>query len=297
VLTTRKLSLLRYVAEYRSPTLYHLATLAELSPKTTRREMRELFDHCLVDVVPVPRAAVGEPTRANGPELLYGSAPNVYTLTRVGLKVLQTTDETEPVRLPAERYGPRNTLFLMHELALRDVRVHFELSARRHEGHRLQAWYDGPAAEIDLKRTQPPKVLRPDAWLVYGVTAGLKESVLVSFVELDRGTERGARRWKEKVAAYEALFQSGRLQDTTGYTRARVLVVVPDARRRDHLAALITDHAAPALRDRFWLAERSILSTPDIFQMGWRQAGSQLIQPLLRPQAGPPHGEADRARR
>ena len=63
--------------------------------------------------------------------------------------------------------------------------------------------------------------------------------MLVGLVEVDRGTERGDRRWQEKLEAYAALFAGGSLQAATGYRNARILVVTSDARRRDQLAAFI----------------------------------------------------------
>jgi len=275
-ITPQRLTLLRQVARLRISSLPQLATLACLSQKRARRSLRALFDHGLVDVIAVPRVALADPGELNAPALLYGSAPNLYAITRAGLKVLEELGVVEDVPPPG-RFGPRNSLFLAHELAVRDVRVWLELTARQYSGHSLEAWHDGAAAEVDLRRSLPPRKARPDAWFLYR----LRERTLVGLLELDRGTERGSRRWGEKLQAYEALFASSRLREVTGYANARVLVVTFSARRRDLLANLIAKHAKTELAGRFWLAERSVLKSYDLNYQGWRQPGNPLLHSLV----------------
>src|SRR5206468_1176091 len=126
------------------------------------------------------------------------------------------------------RWGARTSAYIGHELAIRDFRIWAELSARHHPGHQLERWRDGAAAEIRLPRTQRPRVLRADSWFEYRIG----ERSLISFLEIDRSTERGSKRWLEKLAAYQALFEAGLVRETTGFVRARVLVLTLDARRR-----------------------------------------------------------------
>jgi hypothetical protein len=276
VLTPQKLDLLQYVADYRIVSLPQLARLASLTPKSARWHLRTLFDSGLVEVVPVTRVALADPGGVHAADLLFGSAPNVYTLTRVGMRRLYEYGLIERIG-STPPYGPKNSLFLAHELAVRDVRVWLEVAARGAEEHALLQWHDGAEAEIDLKRTQYPKVVRPDAWFVYG----LGERVLVGLVEVDRGTERGDWRWKEKLVAYEALYGSDRLNEVTGYVNARVLVVTPDTRRRDRLAEFIGAHAASGIASRFWLAECLVLRQRDLTPSQWVQVGSPMLRALI----------------
>ena len=129
--------------------------------------MRALFDAGLVDVLPVSRAALAPPGAPNDASLLYGSAPNIYASTSRGLETLHwaglTERRIEVKKKPA--YGPKNSLFLAHELAVRDVRVWLELTARK-GGHVLEQWQDGEGATIDLERERSPFAVRPDAWFV-----------------------------------------------------------------------------------------------------------------------------------
>ena len=279
--------MLRYLAELRFLSLPQLARLCcpaerrDLSEKAARRHLRALFDAGLVDVLPVSRAALAPPDAKNDAALLHGSAPNVYVPTKEGIRLLcraGNVGEEQAVR-PAPSYGPRNTLFLAHELAVRDVRVWLEEICRR-SGHELESWRDGKAALIDLGRIGTSQVVRPDAWFALRLSISEKRTVLVGLVEVDRGTERGDRRWKEKLDAYGLLYSGTTLREVTGYVNARVLVVTPCVHRRDRLAAFIGQEGC-ALAPRIWLAERSVLSRTDLGEQSWRRGDDSFLHPLV----------------
>lgn len=286
VVTPPKRALLEAVARLEVASLPQLARLTGPSEQSARRHLRELFDHGLVRVIPVSRFVLADGEAANDASLLFGSAPNIYTLTRRGARELERVGGRPPERL-RERYGPRNTYFLAHELGIRDVRVWLELTARRHPGHTLERWEDGGAAEISLESpatvTLPggkSGVLRkvlPDAWFVYRLPAG----VLVGFVEVDRGTERGERRWGQKLAAYTRLLTSGELKRVTGYHRARILTFTPAAARREVLARFIERDAPPETVASFWFTAPDGWSAPDFSTPCWRRGGTTELQPLL----------------
>ncbi len=291
-LTPAKVQMLRFLAECRFLSLPQLARLvcpAErtgLSEKSARRHMRGLFDAGLVDVLPVSRLALAAPDAPNDQTLLYGSAPNVYVPTARGMALLAEAGIMDKgvLRRPPPSYGPRNSLFLAHELAVRDVRVWLEGAARASGGEqRVLEWKDGEDAAIDL---DGGRRVRPDAWFVYLVKEPVQQEgkpvVLVGLVEVDRGTERGDRRWGEKLDAYGELFASGRLQQVTGYVNARVLVFTPEARRRDQLAGFIRESGRDVAA-RFWLAEQAVMETLDLMRPVWVQAASRKLQPLILP--------------
>lgn len=280
--TPQQAALLRYLGAWGFATTPQLAALACPSPKSARRSLRHLLDRGWIEVIPIPRIALVDPARQGDPSLLYGSAPNLYMLTRAGFRILEELGEAEGLTKRGEA-RPRSNLFLAHELLIRDVRVWLELAARRYS-HQLASWCDGAEAVINLRTSQTPKVVRPDAWFVYR----FQERALVGLLEVDRGTERGTERWRAKLQAYHRLYQSGRLQEVTGYQHARILVITPDARRRTRLAELIEqqtrERRAPELAARFWLAERSILNCPDLTSVAWEQPQSRALQPLLPPE-------------
>jgi hypothetical protein len=287
-LTPVRLEILRFLAELRFLSLPQIAKLCcpasrqDLSEKSARRHMRALFDAGLVDVLPVSRAALAPLGAPNDASLLYGSAPNVYAPAARGLETLHRAGfadkQAEGRKKPS--YGPRNSLFLAHELAVRDVRVWLELAARN-GGHGLENWQDGEEAAIDLERERAPLAVRPDAWFVLR----LDQAVLVGLVEVDRGTERGDRRWQEKLDAYRALLTGGRLPAVTGYVNARVLVIAPDARRRDRLAGAITEAGAD-VASKFWFAERTVLDEANLLLPRWRQQTDQPLRSLIGPVSG-----------
>ena len=293
-LTPTRVEILRHLAELRFLSLPQIARLCcpsgrrDLSEKSARRQMRALFDGGLVDVLPISRAALAPPGAPNDASLLYGSAPNVYMPTARGLDFLHRAGLAGPSGASRKKpaYGPRNSLFLAHELAVRDVRVWLELAARS-GGHEVERWHDGEEAVITLGRERGPSVVRPDAWFVLR----LGRAVLVGLVEVDRGTERGDRRWREKLGAYGTLFSSGHLNAVTGYVNARVLVLTPDARRRDRLCEMVGQAAEP-LASRFWFASTSALDQPDLGDGQWRRYGVADVQPLVAPEAL--HGTPER---
>ena len=282
-LTPIKRELLRYLAECRILSLPQLASFVQLSEKGARRQMRQLFDAGLVDVVPVSRAALAPDGALNDETLLHGSAPNLYVPTVAALKVLVEagTLGRHYLKRAIPAYGPKNGLFLRHELLVRDVRVWLELLARGGHGRTIR-WEDGADAALDLQEEKLAKVVRPDAWFAFEITMSERPATLVGLVEVDRGTERGKSRWSEKLLSYHALFASQRLPELTGYVNARVLVLCPDAARRDLLVSLIEELAGSnGLASRFWLAAMATLSEASLADSVWRVPGRTGLVPLL----------------
>lgn len=285
-LTPVRVQILRYLVELRFLSLPQIAKLCcpserqDLSEKSTRRHMRVLFDAGLVDVLPVSRAALVPSSTPNDASLLYGSAPNLYAPTKGGLETLHRAGliEREAMKRPPD-YGPKNSLFLAHELAVRDVRVWLELTARDN-GYELECWRDKEAAAISLNRDQQPLQqpfsVRPDAWFVLR----LSQAVLVGLVEVDMGTERGERHWREKLDAYATLFTSGCLPAVTGYVNARVLVVCPNEKRRDQLALFLA-RVDSTLAERFWVTDHRILGERSLTQVQWRRSHLIKLCPLV----------------
>ncbi len=296
-LTPVKVQMLRYLAEMRFLSLPQLARLCcpaeredgareDLSRKSARKHLRALFDAGLVSVLPVSRLALAPPSAANDASLLYGSASNVYAPTTEALQLLLRAGlvEREWAKRPPVVYGPKNSLFLAHELQVRDVRVWLEKCAAASGGEqKLLTWKDGQDAVIKLGEAAPFQV-RPDAWFVYQVRpahSGNKPTVLAALVEVDRATERGDRHWAEKRTAYDALFAGDFLQTVTGYMNARVLIFTPNTRRRDSLAQFIKNQGGLAIT-KFWLVDCNELLRLTVHDDSWRKADSSALNPLLQ---------------
>ena len=277
-LTPAKVALLRYIALYSVVSLPQLARLAEISPKSARRHLRELFDSGLTDVIAVARIALAAPSDTTDPSLLYGSAPNLYRTTKAGLRLLMQHDFLETEVKPAADYGPTNSYFLAHTLAIRDVRIWLELSARRITGQELLAWREGSEAYLPLEGGAKPRCVRPDSWFVYGVG----ERKLVGLVEIDRGTERGMRQWGRKIEDYRTLFETNALKNGTGYANARLLVFTNTERRRNSLTHLLEENASASLTTRSWLTVQSTTERVGLSELVWRRPAITGLHPLLK---------------
>ena len=273
-LTPLKLAALEWVGELRVCTPVQIARVTRLTLKSAREHLRNLYDMGLVERIGIPRAALADPEQALDPALLYGRAPTIYTLTREGAKVLvqQGLAEPEHVR-DIPRYGPGNSFHLAHTLAIKDVAVWLEVVAKSYGHEGLEDWREGKAAVVGNAW--------PDALFLYRLPA----AVLVGLLEVDRGTERGDRWWKEKFARYAAIFRSDLILEATGQKTARVIVVAPSARRRDGISALLSGLllGADVPPERFWIAERAVLAGTDLSAPVWRVAGFEGLHPLVKP--------------
>lgn len=265
-----KMEILEVLAECTILSLPQVAQLTDRSLKSTRDHLRDLFDMGLVKLIAVPRVALAGARDRNDHTLLYGRAPNIYTLTREGVKVLSEEELIDPETLaPIPDYGPRNSRLIAHELKVRDVRVWLKRLLSTYPSHRLSHFETGTI--IDLNRPEFPRKLLPDAWFIYEF--GTRR--VVGFVEVDRGTERGTRRWEEKVSGYMSLFsRRDLLKEVTGFELARLLVITPDLNRTARLCELILSLSAP-LAQRTWLAPESALLEASLSAPLWYQPGGQ----------------------
>lgn len=269
-----KAELLGYVAGFAPVSLPQLALLVGLSPKATRRHLRVLFDAGVVELLPAPREQLATPA---GRAAHGGSAPNLYGPTPAGLRALRDAGLAEGTGSVRCRHEPRGGYFLAHTLAVTDVRVWLVRCARRRPEHALERWCSGEEASVALPLGAPARALRPDAWFAYR----LGPTVLAAAVEVDRGTERGDRRWAEKAAAYGALFELGLQHQGTGYRNARVLVTAPDHRRRDGLTERIYRLAPPGLAERFWVTAHGTLGSADLEAVAWARPGVEGLHSLV----------------
>lgn len=270
-ITANGFELLGYVADYGLISLPQLARLSERSEKSARRLMRALYDSGLVEVVPVCRAALVAESSPSA-SVLFGSAPNLYKLTRHGGKLL-IDEGLREVYKSAPDVGPL-AVGLRHFLGANDVRIWLERTVRHNPNHSLVRWSAGQEASLNIHNRI---VVKPDSWFIYRIGP----AVLVGLLEYDRSTERGSFRWRQKVEGYEALFSAGRLRQLTGYSNARILVIVQDHRRRERLAELLTELAPSGLCSRFWLCDADGIEEPGFDRSVWRVPRRPRLQPLL----------------
>ena len=279
-LTPLTIARLHTVAALQPLTVFQLRDVTGCSERAARDALRILFHHGLVARAGVPRAALADPDESNDARLLWGRAPTIYTLTRDGLHMLVATGKCgrDGYGVP-ERYGPKNWLFLAHELQIRDVRGWLARVSRAYPAHPgVQAWAMGKAAWVE---TVPGQQLRPDARFAYRLPSG---NTLFRFVEVDRGTERSPARWEDKFQRYMALLpDKERMRQATGYEMGRVLVIAPNVQRREQLWEWLSGWTAgqQGAADRFWVVQRSVLDKVDLAAAAWRVAGRADLLPLV----------------
>lgn len=263
---------LEVLAQVDVASLPQLAEYVGQSAKTTRERMRRLFDGRAVDIIPCTRAALGQDI---GPADVLGSAPNVYAINPAGRSAAGLMT---PLWARASRLGPQSALFLAHALAVTDVLLWLTACERHDPSVSLSSWRAGAQAAIPATRHLASVTARPDAWFAAACGPG----VLVGLVEVDRSTEPLAgRRWADKLSQYEALFDSAGIKRATGYSNARLLVIVPDSARRQRLCSYIEAYASPSLASRCWLAERTVLHVPHFGAPLWLRPGRTALVPLV----------------
>lgn len=205
----------------------------ERSEKSIARSLRRLFDGGLLDNVAVPRMAV-DADAPNDHTLLHGSAPNLYLINRAGGQVLVDGGHLDELPAPPPSFGPKNALFLRHELAVRDVYVWARRLAHQAKG----ALHFTPECPI-LHGTKPDALFK----------LPIQNGAVRGFVECDMGTERLTPRWASKVAGYARILAEA---------PARVLVVAPDKQRCWELSQYVREQT-PAAWDHFWFASFSLV--------------------------------------
>jgi hypothetical protein len=268
-MTAKKARLLEYIGECGMLTTEQVVRIAGVSPKSAYNHLRDLHDLGLVGRVAVPYASLA-PAGEDGSSLAWGPGQNVHVPTKAGLAWLRESGRLSPEaaarRVPD--FGPKNALFLAHELLVRDVRVWLELCARAHGGS-VELWKDGTAAHVG------PALA--DALFVYRLPGGGK--VLPCLVEADRGTERGGR-WGRKAEDYAAIRGSQALFEATGGRMAfRLAVVAPEPARRARVAA---DLAATEVSEIAWVAVRGDLLEGGLDRPVWQRPGEGLsLSPLV----------------
>lgn len=257
-LTGLKLRVLAAIADLEIATPAQLAGMTAIGLQGVQRHLRDLFDMGLVERSGVPRSAFATPEQANDHTLLHGRAPTIYAVSKEGKGLLLESGAREQVTL-LPRFGPKNTLFLAHEVQVRDVRVWLERAKRRYGHEGVTLWETGRDACIGEAR--------PDALFVYRI----RERALVGIVEVDRGTEKSPARWKDKFQQYAPLFLSDHIKKATGFQNARVIIVTPDPARTQAIGSVLTsllpDRRVP--EERYWITERKTLDADDLSAPAW----------------------------
>lgn len=262
VMTQIKRKILLQVAECWFLTTPQVASMMGISEQATRNHLRDLLDMQYLEGRGVDRSTLASPDEANDHHLLGGRAPTVHVPTPVGFtwlvhhKYMRRADVRE-----APNIGPKNKLFLPHEVQARELQIWLTQVHKAHPDHDGVQWAKyGTDTWINLGKDHYPMEVRPDATLVYH----FENAGMAVFLEVDRDTETKRKTWEDKFREYEALFQTTLIHEITGFKTARIIVTAPDAPRRDWIARILNDMYQDTTMppNRFWLVTESDLKIP-----------------------------------
>ncbi|GAA4898509.1 replication-relaxation family protein [Streptomonospora salina] len=217
-LTPRDYTLLDTLHTHRLLTTHQVAALF-FTTRTSRRARTRLLT--------LHRIGVLERFR---PHAATGSAPWCWVLAPAGAHLLARHRE-EPVAELAPRaeraLDLAHSARLHHHIGLRDTLVATTLTARHHQGHTLEIWWDEARCAQEWGAH-----VRPDAFLRYRHPTGL----LDAFLEHDTGTEP-----LDRVAAKLAGYQ--RLAAATRITTPVLITTTSPARETNLATRLAAEHA------------------------------------------------------
>jgi len=199
------------------------------------------------------------------------ASPILYLLDKAGNDHLIKYHGFSEKRWTAKRkkvgYG-----HLEHLLEVNDFRIIFSLGCQ-HQGFSLEQWIDDMSFHksydtITVEGYDTPVAVQPDGYTVIQ-TAGNKQ--LHFFIELDRGTETIREKFKKKMAAYHAYFDSQLILKRFGTKDIRVLIIA-HSEKRAHNLKKITE--ATGGQNRYWFTSVPALTPENIFANPvWNKAG------------------------
>lgn len=163
-------------------------------------------------------------------------------------------------------------LFLRHLLAVNDVRVAFEVTARSNPNHELLLWLGEQEAKDTYTWGYEQKTLAPDAYGRYR----FGDRVASFFVEVDQAT-MSLKRWRDKVDRYLEYADSGRYEERFGMKHFRVVVVTTTQKRLANLKATVEGSTSAF----FWFVPLSDLQATGVLAEVWQRSGSRERQGLL----------------
>jgi hypothetical protein len=162
---------------------------------------------------------------------------------------------------------------LPHLLEVDAVHIRFVTAERAEGGYRMLGWipqYHG----IWRKLSEVGLPFRPDGYVTY-----TKDSVVFhSFVEIDRGTERGSI-LGNKLYVYDEYAESGGFEQHFGASRFRVLFVAGSMRRAGQLLRAMARYQ----RDLFWVTTAREFFTEPLFDPHWRTPSTDVALALDTP--------------
>lgn len=246
-LTERDIDVIEAVHLYRILRQDQIQLLFFPTKNKAQRALARLYDHAFLERKFLP--------------VLYGRSPTLYVLDKRGADLLRSERGYEDL-VWYNSSKDLKTDFIEHTAALNDFRLSIVVSARR-QGLEVITWASETQLKADYDRVRLANARRPvsvipDGYFVLNTSHGKAHF----FVEIDRGTET-LQRFKQKVRAYVAYYESGAYQQRYGTNSLRILTVVTGEGRLANLRIAtqqVTEETSG--RRRFWFALASDL-TPE----------------------------------
>jgi Replication-relaxation len=286
-ITERDVEIVRQVARHRFLRSTHISQLLDASHKKILERLSPLYHAGYLDR---PRAQLEYHVRGGG------SAPLVYALGNRGAQLLAARDGYGAADVDwAYKNSETGREFILHTLAIADVRVALAVACHRHGGislihqdqlleslpaetraarnpwaWRVRAPHNGGFAEIGIL---------PDIVFALKFPDGRRRAF---FVECDRGTMPVERSnldqtsMVRKFLAYEATRKQGLHSQRFGWKAFRTLIITSNTDRITNMRAVIQRTPAIAGSPLFLFADHAALLDSDILAHGWRDATGKL---------------------
>lgn len=265
-LTERDKEIIHAVHMYRVLRQDQLEQLFSRSKSVMQRVLVRLYDHGFLERKFLP--------------ILGWNSPTLYVLDRKGADLLRAEYGLEDLVW----YNTSKDLkmdFLEHTTAINDCRISITNAATA-AGYELLKWlteadlkadYDRVGIRAPSGKTQSVSLI-PDSYFVLKTPNGYAHF----FLEVDRGTETTGR-FKTKILAYMAYYQSGAYERRYGSKSMRIVTVTKGKKRLDGLKQATEEVGG---KRRFWFALGSDLTADTILHLPlWYVAGEQELSALI----------------
>ena len=282
-ITERDINIIREVARHRFLRSTHLFALIRGPHKKISERLGPLYHAGFLDR---PRSQIEYHVRGGG------SAPLVYALGERGARLLKIQDGLDKADLDwARKNHTSGREFILHTLAIADLRVALTIACRQHRGLTLLE----PDQLLLAAPDETQEALSPWSWRVriqhrgsvqeigllpdYAFALILPDGRRRPFVvEIDRGTMPVERAMLDRSSMLRKFlaYEGGRKQELHtsrfGWRNFRVLVVTSSEERAETMRALISRTPALNSSPLFLFADHETLMQADILGSAWTAA-------------------------
>lgn len=280
-ITTRDVEIIRQVARHRFLRSTHLFQLIGGSPQKISERLGPLYHAGFLDR---PRSQLEYHVRGGG------SAPLVYALGKRGAQLLKIQDGLDNADVDwARKNHKTGREFILHTLAVADLRVALTVACRECKGYSVQEPDELlAAAPEETQRARSPWLWRvkvqhkggmreigllPDYVFALILPDGRRRPFVV---EIDRGTMPVERTTLDqssmlrKFLAYEGGRKQSLHTSRFGWQNFRVLVVTASAERATSMSALIARTDEIKNSPLFLFTEQRSMTNESLFAVVWQ---------------------------